>query len=118
LELGCDPDEVGSGHTPLMVAAENNFYEMAQRLIRAGADVNARHPGEGIYIAMRGWPPLVFAVKAGLVRMTQLLIEAGADVHYRVPEGQNWRGDWLPERPIADFAQGKRAERILELLEG
>jgi ankyrin repeat protein len=100
-----------------MIAAENNFYDMAKLLIRAGADVNATHPGEGIYVGLRGWTPLVFAVKAGLVRMTKLLIEAGADVDYRVPAGQNWRGDWLPERRVVDFAQGKRAERIIELLE-
>jgi ankyrin repeat protein len=117
LGLGGDPDGVGSGHTPLMIAAENNFYDMAKLLIRAGADVNATHPGEGIYVGLRGWTPLVFAVKAGLVRMTKLLIEAGADVDYRVPAGQNWRGDWLPERRVVDFAQGKRAERIIELLE-
>jgi ankyrin repeat protein len=32
LGVGCDPDEAGSGHTPLMVAADNNFYEMAKRV--------------------------------------------------------------------------------------
>jgi ankyrin repeat protein len=117
LGMGCDPDEAGSGHTPLMVAADNNFYEMAKLLIRAGADVDATHPGEGAYVGVRGWTPLVFAVKGGMVRMTNLLIEAGADVDYRVPAGQNWRGDWLPERRVVDFAQGKRAERIIELLE-
>jgi ankyrin repeat protein len=117
LTLGCDPDETGAGFTPLMITADNNFYEMAKLLIRAGADVNATHPGKGNYMGLRGWTPLVFAVKAGLIRMTKLLIEAGADVNYRVPAGQNGRGDWVPERRVSDFAQGKRAERILELLE-
>jgi ankyrin repeat protein len=118
LGVGCDPNEPGAGFTPLMVAADHNFYALAKLLIRAGADVNATHPGKGSYVGLRGWTPLVFAVKSGLVRMTKLLIEAGADVSYRVPAGRNWRGDWLPERGIVEFAQGQRAERIIELLEG
>ena len=114
---GNGPNETGSsGHTPLMIAAENNFYDLAQLLIRQGADVNAVHPGPGTYAGLRGRTPLVFAVKAGYVRMTKLLIQAGADVHYQVPAGQNGRGDPVPARRLLDFAQGKRAQSIVKLL--
>jgi ankyrin repeat protein len=118
LGLTMEPDEAGSsGHTPLMIAAENNYYDLAQLLIEQGADVNAVHPGPGSYVGVRGWTPLVFAVRNGFVRMTQLLIEAGADVRYQVPAGQNWRGDRVPARRVIDFAQGKRAERLKQLLQ-
>lgn len=117
LSLYNDPNETGdSGYTPLMVAAENNFFDLAKLLIRSGADVNAVHTGPGIYIGLRGWTPLTFAVHAGLVRMTKLLIESGADVQYKVPAGQNWNGDPLPERSILKFARGRRAERVAALL--
>ncbi len=117
LGIGNDPDEAGSsGYSPLMIAAENNFYDLAQSLIRRGADVNALHPGPGIYVALRGWTPLVFAVQAGYVRMTRLLIQSGADVHHRVPAGQNAHGEPRPARGLLDFAQGKRAQSIVKLL--
>jgi len=99
-----------------MIAAENNFYDLAKLLIQQGADVNAVHPGPSIYIALRGWTPLVFAVRAGYVRMTKLLIQSGADVHYVVPAGHNYKGEPLPARQISAFAKGKRAESILKLL--
>ncbi|MBN2147587.1 MAG: ankyrin repeat domain-containing protein [Anaerolineales bacterium] len=117
LDLGCDPNEPGgSGYTPLMVAAENNSYALAQLLIQHGADVNAVHTGQGMYIGLKGWTPLVFAVHASLVRMTKLLIQSGANVHYIVPAGHKWDGQPLPARRITDFATGKRAESVLELL--
>jgi ankyrin repeat protein len=117
LSLGNDPNEAGSsGYTPLMIAAENNFYDLARSLIARGADVNAQHPGPGIYAALRGWTPLVFAVNAGYVRMTRLLLRSGADVYCRVPAGRNARGEPLPARGILDFARGKRAESIVKVL--
>jgi ankyrin repeat protein len=99
-----------------MIAAENNYCDLARLLIEQGADVNAVHPGPGSYVGVRGWTPLVFAVKQGYVRMTRLLIEAGADVRYQVPAGQNARGERVPARRVIDFARGKRAERLKELL--
>lgn len=119
LELGFDPNiPGGSGYTPLMVAAEHNYYELAQLLIQHGADVNAVHTGPGIYIGLRGWTPLVFAVNAGYVRMTKLLLQAGADREYRVPAGRNWQGNPMPERGLLDFAKGKRSESLAKLLQG
>ncbi len=113
LKAGNDPNEAGgSGHTPLMVAAENNFYALVELLIQRGANVNAVHTGPGIYVAMKGWTPLVFSVNAGLVRMTKLLIVAGADPRHRVPDGKRWDGESLPGRGLLDFAGGKRAESI------
>ena len=117
LMVGNEPNETGSsGYTPLMIAAENNFMDLAKLLLKQGADVNAVHPGPGIYVAMRGWTPLVFSVRAGYVRMTKLLIQSGANVNYIVPAGNNYDGKPLPERRVADFAKGKRAESILKLL--
>ena len=119
VESGSDPNEVsGSGYTPLMVAAQDNLYEMTEMLLSHRADVNAVHGGFGGYIGMRGYTPLVFAVSAGLARMIKLLIQAGADVHYRVPAGTNWDGKSLPERGLLDFvrAKGKRGESIKQLL--
>jgi ankyrin repeat protein len=117
LNVGNEPDEAGSsGYTLLMIAAENNSYDLARLLIGRGADVNAVHPGPGIYAALRGWTPLVFAVNAGYVRMSKLLIRSGADVHYRVPAGQDARGEPTPARGLWDFAQGKRAESIVRVL--
>lgn len=118
LQAGNDPNKSGgSGYSPLMVAAEKNFYEMAELLIQHGANVNAVHPGKGIYTALRGWTPLTFAIHAGMVRMTKLLISAGANPHYRVPPAKHWNGSDLPERSLLEFAKGKRAESIRALLE-
>ncbi len=119
LTVGNEPNEAGnSGYSPLMIAAENNFYDLAKLLIEQGADVNAVHPGSGIYAAMRGWTPLIFAVKAGYVRMTKLLLQAGANVHVVVAVGNNYKGESLPQRRVVDFVSGKRAESILKVLKG
>jgi ankyrin repeat protein len=99
-----------------MIAAENNFYDLAKLLIQQGADVNAIHPGPGIYAGLRGWTPLVFAVRAGYVRITKLLIQSGANVNHVVQAGSNYRGDEYPERRVIDFVKGKRAESILKQL--
>ncbi len=117
LEAGNDPNEPdGFGYTPLMVAVQNNYYDMANWLISEGADVNAVHGGFGTHIGLRGWTPLVFSVSGGLLRMTQMLIQRGADIHYRVPAGRNWDGKPLPERGLLDFATGRRSESITKLL--
>ncbi len=119
IEVGSNPDEPGgSGYTPLMLAAQDNSYDLANLLIQQGADVNAKHTGPGGYIALRGWTPLVFAVSGGLVRMTELLIRSGADIHYRVPAGERWDGKKLPERGMLEFVKikRKRGESIKKLL--
>jgi ankyrin repeat protein len=118
LDMGNQVDErSGYGYTPLMTAVDNNFYDLADLLIRRGADVNAAHSGPGSYIGLKGYTALVFAVSAGRVRMTKLLLQAGADPRYRVPAGQNWDGKSLPERGLADFLpSGKRGESLLALL--
>ena len=117
LSQGNDPNEHGSsGYSPLMIAAENNFYDLAKSLIKQGADVNAVHPGPGIYVAMRGWTPLVFSVRAGYVRMTKLLIQSGADVKHLVQAGSNYRGEEFPERRVIDFVKGKRADSVMKVL--
>jgi ankyrin repeat protein len=118
LDKGNQPDErSGYGFTPLMTAVDENFYALADLLIKRGADVNATNYGPGNYIGLRGYTPLVFAVKAGRVKMTKLLLQAGADPHYRVPAGQRWNGESLPESGLIDFVPaGKHSESLLALL--
>jgi ankyrin repeat protein len=118
LNKGNQPDErSGYGFTPLMTAVDNNFYDLADLLIRRGADVNAAHSGPGSYIGLKGYTPLVFTVTAGRVKMTRLLLQVGADPRYRVPAGRNWDGKPLPERGLPDFLpSGKRGESLLALL--
>lgn len=113
LSIGNSANEGGSsGYSPLMLAVDNNFYELAKLLIRQGAEVNGVHPGRGIYAGLQGWTPLVFAVRKGYVRMSKLLLQSGADVHYRVPG----RVADEPARGMLEFVKGKRAESIKKVL--
>lgn len=65
------------GHTPLMIAADSDAYEIAQMLIKAGADVNCCTPLQG------GHCPLAYAActKSNNKSMIKLLYEAGADIN-------------------------------------
>ena len=72
-----EPD--GGESTPLQCAARTGNLEVAQLLINAGADVNAK--------GKSGRTPLTFAVLSGYLDMTRLLIEKGADVNTQDAEG-------------------------------
>jgi ankyrin repeat protein len=67
------PDAIRSreGWSPLLNAVHKNQIEIVRRLLRAGADVNARTPGGNSALAM--------AAGDGGVEMVRLLLEAGAD---------------------------------------
>ncbi|MCC3511869.1 MAG: ankyrin repeat domain-containing protein [Microcoleus sp. PH2017_17_BER_D_A] len=77
LEQGGDPN-ARTGRTPpygntlLYFAAANNQIEVADLLIKYGADVN----GE----CEQGFYPLIVASQFGFVEMVELLIDCGADV--------------------------------------
>lgn len=66
------------GHTPLMVAADSDAYEIVQMLIEAGANVNFCTPLQG------GHCPLAYAActKPNNKSMIKLLYEAGADINF------------------------------------
>ncbi len=117
IKAGTEPDYRGNaGYTPLMVAAENGNQQLIKTLCENGADVNAKHNGNGMYSAFKGMPPLVFAVTAGFVNASKVLIEHGAEVNYRVPERVNYKNEVMPAMYVIEFAKGKRAESLRKLL--
>jgi ankyrin repeat protein len=117
IKAGTDPDYSGSaGYTPLMVAAENGNQQLIKTLCTNGADVNAKHNGNGMYSAFKGMTPLVFAITAGFVNASKVLIEHGAEVNYRVPERVNYKNEVMPTMYVIEFAKGKRAESLRKLL--
>ncbi|MFG2073412.1 ankyrin repeat domain-containing protein [Nonomuraea maritima] len=79
LASGADPDrpseaahDGGEGGLPLCAAAAWDRTEVAEALIAAGADVNARESG--------GWTALLWAAANGHAAVAGVLIEAGAEI--------------------------------------
>jgi ankyrin repeat protein len=81
LDHGAKPDVVSSvGVTPLLGAvAMPNSYPVVQRLVAAGADVNARRPRAGGPIGNAN--VLAIATVAGDARTIALLLDRGAEVN-------------------------------------
>jgi ankyrin repeat protein len=65
------------GYTALVWAARNGSTEVANALIEARADMNARD------CAVNGWTPLIHAIHKNNNEMARLLIDRGADVNAR-----------------------------------
>lgn len=65
-----------AGETPLMLAAINNYEDVAQVLIERGADVNRE-----------GWTPLHYAATRGHRGMMRLLLENDAYIDAEAPNG-------------------------------
>src|SRR6185503_87426 len=78
---GRNPDRWvdGTELTPLMLAAHAGFASLGQRLIKAGADVNA--------IDGQGTTALLWAVRRDQPETIDLLLEAGAEVDRRDKSG-------------------------------
>ena len=68
------------GTTALHRAAQNNDLEVAEKLVRAGADVKAKN--------RYGVAPLSLACANGNAAMIELLLRAGADPNTTLPEGE------------------------------
>ena len=90
--------------TPLMIAVQLDNAAIAQHLIRAGADVNARdepHSGD---------TALHKAVASGNLKMVELLLKAGADPTI---------GGWMWITPLDNARERKRGDgpRIYAILE-
>ena len=62
--------------TPLMLAALNNQFAVAQVLIERGAEVN-----------LKGWTPLHYAATKGHIAMMRLLLENNAYIDAESPNG-------------------------------
>ena len=105
LDKGCDPDvrsqseSVGyKGATALSEAAFRGRLEIAEMLIKHGADVNAR--------AERGVAPLHEAAYTQQLELARLLLEHGADVNARDDKGRtplSWRDDRAASPEITDL---------------
>ena len=108
LDNGVDVDEKDDlwGRTPLHIAAEEGHKEIAELLIAAGADVNAKDSV--------GFTPLHEAAWKGHKEVVELLIDNGADV--------NAKSDWFERTPLHDavpnikIPANKEAKEIVELL--
>jgi ankyrin repeat protein len=66
--------------TPLHSACASSNYEIAEMLLRAGADVNAKQQS--------GVTPLHSAAHNGQTKLAKLLIDQGANVHATTENGQ------------------------------
>ena len=67
--------------TPLLIAANAGYEELALFLLSCGADINAR--------SMRNHTALHFACKRGLLVLGDTLIQKGADIN----DHRNWDGE-------------------------
>ncbi|MBM9576586.1 ankyrin repeat domain-containing protein [Leptospira sp. 201903070] len=85
--------------TPLMVAAREGEYLIAEYLIRNGADVNAR--------TRDGHTALMMASTNRYPEIVKLLIQSGADVHATTVQGHTaWSESTLED--------SKRVQEILQ----
>ena len=69
-----------TGETGILLALQNDQFDIAKRLIKSGADVNLRKDGERT--------PLMAAAAKGQNGLVQLMIEKGADVNARSDDQQ------------------------------
>jgi cytohesin len=90
--------EQWQGQTPLMYAAAHDRGQVADLLIDAGAEIDARTPVNTlperlpavryfVEIPVAGFTPVIFAARHGSLSALRVLIEAGADLDATTPEG-------------------------------
>lgn len=80
-EVGADADQYDdNGKTPLMMATENNYLNVMQCLIHAGADVNKKSEG---FCRCRCVPSLTIAAEYGHLAAVYLLCANGANMDLR-----------------------------------
>lgn len=86
-----------AGETPLMLAAINNYAEVAKVLIERGADVNRE-----------GWTPLHYAATRGHRDMMRFLLENEAYIDAEAPNGNT------PLMMATRYAQPLAVKLLLE----
>ena len=86
-----------AGETPLMLAAINNYMDVAKALIERGADVNRE-----------GWTPLHYAATRGHREMMRLLLENEAYIDAEAPNGNT------PLMMATRYAQPLAVKLLLE----
>jgi serine/threonine-protein phosphatase 6 regulatory ankyrin repeat subunit B len=69
------------GYTPLMLASENGREDIAEFLIKKGADINTKSLKDG-------QTALILASENSHIEIVKMLIKAGADVNAQNDEGQ------------------------------
>lgn len=117
-EVGVAPDQRcgQTGATPLMTAIEEGHLDAVELLLAADTDIEARHLGRFVYHSDAGMTPLAIAVRSGRVRLTQRLLALGADPKATFEGVVSPDGTRGPTRTVADFATGKRADRLREII--
>ena len=100
LAAGVDVNGKGDffGRTPLLHAVSGGHKEVAELLIAAGADVDAKDN--------TGWTPLQMAASNGHKEIVELLIAKGADVNVKNNDGYT---------PL-DYAIGGKRSEIIDIL--
>ncbi len=58
--------------SPLMLTCKHGNLEMAELLVKAGAEINAKDSA--------GWPPLFYAARSNSPKIIRMLVAAGADI--------------------------------------
>ena len=92
-----------SGHTALMLAAQNGHAPCARALIEAGASLNSTQN--------EGWTALIYAAQHGHDPCTRLLIEAGARKDATTTAG------WRAGSTALSLARQNGHQAICKLLE-
>ena len=99
LESGCccvNGGDDQTGYTPLLVASENGYLEIARLLLEQGAEVNQQYvrefdSDESFAVHQQQGYSLTLAIGNGHAQVVQLLLEKGAD-----PNTIKWNydGEW------------------------
>ena len=93
--------KTGYGATPLHfgAAGEGNWEKIVERILAAGADVEAR-------TTAKGETPLHWAADSGRVAVVRILLAAGADKTVKATDG----------RSALDMAKFREHTKVIELL--
>lgn len=103
-----DPNVVSNNPmhvAPLNSAVAGNHYEIAAKLIEAGADVNVKQQD--------GFTPLMGAAQNGNLQMVQLLLDHDADVNARVDK----KAQRFADMTALDLAKQANAGQIVSTLQ-
>lgn len=97
----CDDQQVGSGSTPLIIAAVNGYAHIVEILIKFGASITLQND--------KGYCPLLAAIVYGEFEVVQTLLGVVA----KTRQATTW--DYLGSTPVSWAAESGNV-RILELL--